>query len=311
MNDQKAPQKDHRWQSVFDYVPCEFLMKLAFSQKNHKPENLTKGQEELVNEIFRVCGEDTIQKLYEQFPGIEGTVWFYSHESKVFDELHIKRSISENIDDDLKAGIDPQIQKEPTLYRVDQLDNTVLFHFAAKDSAQNIRTGLGQRTRIEVVNEYVAVVHFSVPKLLIFGPYTTDRANAVAAKIGKTLELDVEFQCVKPKRGEGRFLYQALKSRLKAYLIDTKRLDTSGDYKTVALESREKHPDLEKVPNFRKQYLDSESLYDVLQFSISNPLGVSEKTHVKMGRPFGRFTFAPHTSLAAIYHFEKTLYAVL
>jgi hypothetical protein len=311
MNDQSAPQKDARWQSIFENVPSEFLTKLALAQEGYKPENLTKGQEDLVNEVFRVCDEQTIQELYEQFPGIEGAVWFYSQDNKFFDESHVRTSIKDNIDEDLEAGTEPEIQKEPTLYRVDQRERTVLFHFAARDSAQNIRTGLGQRTRVEVVNEYVAVIHFSDPKLLIFGPYTSDRANAVASRIGPTLELDVEFECLKPKRGEGRDLYQALKSKLKAYLIDTKRLDPSGDYKTVALESREKHPDLEQVPNFRKQYLEADSLYDVLQFSISNPVGVPETTHVKMGRPFGRFTFAPRTSLAAIFHFEKTLYAVL
>jgi hypothetical protein len=106
-------------------------------------------------------------------------------------------------------------------------------------------------------------------------------------------------------------LYNSLKTKLKAYLIDTKRLDPSGDYKTVALESRQRQPDLEQVSNFRKQYLEADSLYDVLQFSLSNPVGINETTHVKMGRPFGRFTFAARTSLAAIYHFEKTLYAVL
>jgi hypothetical protein len=311
MNDQQAPQKDHRWQAIFDNVPSEFLTKLAGAQKGYKPENLTKGQEELVNEIFRVCNEEIIQELYEQFPGLEGPVWFYEHDSKVFDESHVKRSIKENVDEDLQAGIKPEIQKEPTLYRCDMRGDTVMFHFAARDSAQNVRTGLDQTTRMEVVNEYVAVIHFSDPKLLIFGPYTAERTNAVASKIGTVLELDVDFACLKPKRGEGRSLYQALKSRLKAYLIDTKRLDPTGDYKTVALESRDRHPDLEEVPNFRKHYLEADSLYDVLEFTVSNPIGISERTHVKMGRPWGRFAFAPRTSLAAIYHFEKTLYAVL
>jgi hypothetical protein len=311
MNDLPAPPKDYRWQSVFENVPSEFLMRLAAAQKGHKPENLTKGQEELVDEIFRVCPEKTLQELYQQFPGIEGAAWFYSDGGKFFDEAHVRRGIKENVDDDLKEGIEPQIKKEPTLYRVDERDNTVLFHYAAQDSAQNIRTGLGKRTRVEVVNEYVAVIHFSDPKLLIFGPYTTERANSVASEVGPTLELDVEFECLKPKRGEGRSLYQSLKSKLKAYLIDTKRLDPSGDYATVALEARPKYPDLEQVPNFRKQYLEADSLYDVLQFTVSNPVGITETTHVKMGRPFGRFTFAARTSLAAIYHFEKTLYAVL
>lgn len=311
MNDQPAPQKDYRWQSVFDNVPSDFLIKLAAAQKDHKPENLTKGQEELVDEIFRVCPEAILQELYQQFPGIEGAVWFYADDRGVFDEAHVRRGIKENIDDDLRKGIEPQIQKEPTLYRADERENTVLFHYAAQDSAQNIRTGLGKRTRVEVVNEYVAVIHFSDPKLLIFGPYTTERANAVASRVGSTLELDVEFECLKPKRGEGRSMYETLKSKLKAYLIDTKRLDPSGDYATVALEARTKYPDLEQVPNFRKQYLDADSLYDVLKFTISNPVGIRETTQVKIGRPFGRFTFPVRTSLAAIYHFEKTLYAVL
>ena len=161
------------------------------------------------------------------------------------------------------------------------------------------------------MNEYVAVIHFSEPKLLVLGPYATEKANAVASQVGTTLQLDVEFECLKPKRGGGRDMYQALKSELRAYLIDTKRLDPSGDYQTVALEARPKYPDLEQVTHFRKQYLAADSLYDVLQFTVSNPLGIPETTHVKMGRPFGRFTFAARTSLAAIYHFEKTLYAVL
>jgi len=311
MNDQQAPPKDHRWQSVFDNVPSEFLMRLAVAQKGHKPEKLTKGQEDLVDEIFRVCHEKIVQELYQQFPGIEGPAWFYSDEGKLFDEAHVRRGIKENIDDEFKEGIEPTVKKEPTLYRVDERANTVLFHYAAQDSAQNVRTGLGKRTRVPVVNEYTAVIHFSDPKLLIFGPYTTERANAVASEVGTTLELDVEFECLKPKRGEGRSMYQSLKSKLKAYLIDTKRLDPSGDYATVALEARPKYPDLEQVPNFRKQYLEADSLYDVLQFTVSNPVGIPETTHVKMGRPFGRFTFAARTSLAAIYHFEKTLYAVL
>lgn len=304
------PKRDSRWQSIFDNVPSDFLLNLAKTRKDYKLENLTKGQEALVDEIFRVCDQKTLDSLYEQFLGTDGAIWYYAPTGTITKEA-LFDAIGHHISSELLAGIEPALGHEPSLYRVEKRHSVFVFCFAARDSIQHIRTGLGERTTVEGLSLYTAVLHFSSPRMAIMGPYTTERANAVAAKLQDSLKSDVAWECVKPKRGERRKFYDSMKAALNANLIETKRYDPSGDYETVALEARSKHPDLEDVSSFREQYLNADSVYDVLEFRVANPVGIDETTHVKFGSPFGRFSFRTRTSLAAIYHFEKSLYGVL
>ncbi len=305
------PTRDHRWQSIFDNVPSDFLLRLATTRKGYKPENLTKGQEVLVDEIFRICDTKILDLLYAQFTGLEGPVWYYTPSSSVTRKSIMDSVKVVNLNSILQDGQTPDIGHKPELYGIEERPDAILFHFAAKDSVQNIRTGLRERTTVEVLNLYTSVLHFSDPRLVLIGPYTAEKANAVTAELQESLQLSVAWELVKAKRGERRSFYDSVKAALKANLIETKRHDPSGDYETVALEARSKHPDLEKVPAFRKQYLDADSVYDVLEFVFANPVGIDETTHAKFGSPFGRFSFRARTSLAAVYHFEQIVYGVL
>jgi hypothetical protein len=310
-NAQNTPKRDHRWQSIFENVPSDLLSNLAKTRKGYKLENLTKGQEALVDEVFRVCDSKTLDLLYAQFSGLDGPVWYYVPKSHITKRAAMDAMRKNTYPSLPQDGVEPDIGPKPLLYRVEERTDAVLFHFAAKDTVQNIRTGFEKRTTIEVMNLYTAVLHFSDPRLVVVGPYTAEKANAVVAEFQENIKPEVAWECVKAKRGLRRAFYDALKAALKANLIDTKRHDPSGDYETVALESRMKHPDLENVPSFRKQYLDADSIYDVLEFRFANPIGLEEKTHVKFGSPAGRFSFRARTSLAAIYHFETLVYGVL
>lgn len=281
------------------------------NRKGYKPENLTKGQEVLVDEIFRICDAETLDLLYSQFTGLEGPVWYYTPSSSVTRKSVMDSMKAVNLNTTLQNGQTSDIGRKPEMYRIEARSDAILFHFAAKDSVQNIRTGLRERTPVEVLNLYTSVLHFSDPRLVLVGPYTAEKANAVTAVLQESLQLNVAWELAKGMRGEKRSFYDSVKAALKANLIETKRHDPSGDYETVALESRSKYPDLEKVPAFRKQYLDADSVYDVLEFVFANPIGIDEATHVKFGSPFGRFNFRARTSLAAIYHFEQIVYGVL
>ncbi len=306
----QAKNRDPRWQRIFDNVPSDFLLSLVRSNPKHKLENLTKGHEVMVDEIFRICTSTTIDLLCEQFPGLEGMVWFFKPEAQL-SKKQVNDAAAKVMTPALRDGTQPQLGREPRLYKAKQGQHSIDFEFAAKDAVQHLRTGFDQRMDVEVINFYRAIIHFSEPRLIVFGPYTGERANAVAVELSKILKLDAEVTYLKAKRGEGKGFYRTLKTALGANLIETKRHDPSGDYETVALEARHQQPDLEKVPSFQKRYLQADSVYDVLQFDCDNPVGIKETSHVKFGRPFGRFNFRARTSLAAIRHFEETLYDVL
>jgi len=310
MSDTTPPSgRTPQWQSVFDNVPPDFLMELVKIQKHYKLENLTKGRESLVDEVFRVCDKKTLDSLSEQFIGLEGPVWYYRPKADLTkDEL--LRSVRANVTSALSDGLQPSLGQKPTLYKVEHRGSTYLFRFAAKDQVKQIRVGFTESATIEGVSFYTSVLHFSNPQLVIVGPFTSEKANAVASEFQESLKSDVAWECAKPKRGKRRSFYSAMKSALRANLADTRRHDPMGDYETIAMEARSKQPDIEKVPSFHK-YVDAESIYDVLEFKFMNPVGIPEKTHVKFGSPFGRFSFRTRTSLAAIRHFETILYAVL
>jgi hypothetical protein len=303
-----AAQRDSRWQAVLENVPLDFLANLAKAHRGHKLENLTKGHESLVNEIFRLYDGAQIDLLLEQFPGVDGPIWFYRSEEKLTPEVARSRLNTILSTPVTKSRL---LDRTPSLFNVDVRGNGFFFRYAARDRVQNLSVGLNERERIETVNYYTALLHFSDPKLIVVGPYTSERAKAVSAQWQSDVLLGIEWVCLKPNRGEGKDFYHKLKASLKADLIDTRRHDPAGDYETVAMESRPGKPDLETVGNFKKAYFDAEFVYNVLRFSVPNPIGIIEQTHVKFGRPFGRFSFKSRTSVAAFKHFEKVLNDVI
>lgn len=55
-----VPQPDGRRQTILSNVLAGFLFDLATAQKGYKLENLTKGHDSIVDEVFRVCSNGTI-----------------------------------------------------------------------------------------------------------------------------------------------------------------------------------------------------------------------------------------------------------
>lgn len=304
--------KDPRRKRILENVPIEILTALARSYKAHKLENLTKGEETLLDEVFRLAGESTIQTLLEEFPGPDNFhVWFFRNDNDRTTN-QMTRAIDTHTTRELREGVNPtQIGTEPILYHIEEAGDATIFRLAAQDSTQRISTGFGEKTEIAVVNFYTGAFHKNDGSVLIFGPYASSKARSLADELDSTLELKGRWVLVKPKRGKSRELYEQLKHALDASLIETKRLDPSGDYQTVALEARQRHPDLESVPSFRKQYLHAESIYDILEFKCENGLGIDETSHVRFGRPHGRFSFKPRTSMSVIYYFKKHLRELL
>jgi len=170
--------RDYRWQRIFDNVPSEFLTNLAKSRKGHKLENLTKGQEVLVDEVFRVCDSKMLTSLYEQFVGLNGPVWYYAPESRITRKA-VSDAVHQNVEARL-ANVGTAITgRTPQLYRVDSQTDSILFQFSAVYGVQNIRTGLSEHTKVEVLNEYTSIVHFSDPRMIVVGPYTSEKAASV------------------------------------------------------------------------------------------------------------------------------------
>lgn len=292
-------------------VPRDILVDVAKQQRGHKVEELYKDTEDLVNEVLRVCTADTIRLLYEEFPSFDNlAVWFYETEGpETKQEL---RSITEKrVSSSLREGRVPKLGEQPTLYRVDSLSNGFIFRYAAADAMQKLSLTFGKEEPVRLVNYYSAVFHFGGACLLVVAPYAASKALEVAHEILTFLRIESAWTLLKPGRGRSKEFYNKIKKGLHAFLVETKRHDPSGNYKTIALEARHKEPDLERVSDFKKNYLHADSYWDVLQFTCKNQLGLSETARVKFGYPFGRFSFRSGTSLSAILYFASKLRGVL
>lgn len=302
-------KRDVHWQRVFLNVPAEVLRDLAKSTPEHRLEKLYKDKEILVDEVFRVCSAQILRTLEEEFPGPDNfCVWFYH--SDIGDASMV--SSLRKLDGKLKQGIKPNLEAVPKIYRVEEFSDRTIFRLAAKDTEQQLSTGFDEKTTVELVNYYTVVLERTKSfTLLVFGPYAKQKAKAVSSATAGGLNIVEGWQLLTPKRGQSRDFYEKLKRALKAFLIETKRHDPTGNYETVALESKHGKPDLEDVPNFQKNYAAADSYYDVLQFTCTNRLGLKETTHVKFGYPHGRFAFRTDTSLSAVLHFENKVRGLL
>lgn len=201
--------------------------------------------------------------------------------------------------------------EEPQLHKAEELSNAVVFRYAARDTKQNLPTSFGGKEPIWLVNYYSVVLHYSDVRALVCGTYAAGKARRVLDQMDSWLGLTGKWFLLKPGRGKSRDFYNKIKRELNAYLIETKRHDPAGNYKTVALQARDRNPNLEQVANFRRDYLHADSYYDVLEYKCKNRLGLQETTWVKFGQPFGRFTFKSETSMSAMHFFGEKLSEVL
>jgi hypothetical protein len=302
-----SPTSDPRFSRILQNVPREVLTQVA-SARAHKPEALTKDKETLVTEVFRICSNHVLDTLFSEYPGPSAfSAWFFGPADDGLTTATVKRAFQS-----VQRKAVSALNEEPQLYDFEDGQNGRVFRFAAKDSAQNLRTDFGESERIEIVNYYTVVIHFSTPKFVVFGPYAKGKAVAVMNAVDSVLSIGGnQWSLLAPPRGGGREFYNKVKKALKAFLIETKRHDPSGNYKTIAWQAREKYPDLEDVPDFKNKYLHADSMYDVLEFNCKNSLSLAETTHVKFGYPFGRFNFKAQTSLSAMIYFEDTIRGIL
>lgn len=297
---------------LLNHVPAEIMRDLAKTKPQHSVKKLYENKETLVEEVSRLCDSKTIQALCDEFPVTDNlAVWFFTPR-KGFDKKHLTSKVKTQISAALRDGITPSdVGDQPELYRVEEKTDLFIFRYVAKDQAQNLALSFGAKTRIAILNYYSALVHFSEPYVLLFGPYATGKAEAVVNEMNSKLDLNEEWSLTRPERGMSRDLYNKIKKRLHANLVETKRHDPKGNYQTVALQSKHRQPDLEKVSDFQGKYLHADSYYDILEYTCTNALGLSESVHVKFGHPFGRFTFRTGTTLSAIIYFESNLKVIM
>lgn len=304
-------KRDAGWKHISAYAPVEALRGLAKKQRGYKIENLYQDEETLVDEVFRVCDPKTIQILREEFPVIENHIaWFFRSERQI-DRSKVEAVFKDAATSALLEGIVPQLGDRPALYKIEKLSKAFLFRFAASDSTQTLPVSFGEKTTVPLINYYSVYLHYGAVHAVVFGPYAFWKAVNVVRTLESALMLPEAWRLMKPARGASRDFYTKIKRKLEACLVETKRHDPSGDYKTITLQARDGRPDLEGVPHFRSHYLHADSHYDVLQYRCTNALGLSETTHAKFGRPFGRFAFRAGTSVSAMLHFEANVRELL
>lgn len=305
------PKNELLRKRILENVSTEILIELAKQQEGHKASEFYKDKETLVDEVFRLCSAKTLEILSEEFPGPSNfTAWLYRPASSLTSS-QVSVSLSRTVNDELRNGLKPTLSEEPVLFRVEGSSHTAVFRFVAADQEQNLRISFGEKETVRLLSYYDGILHFSDVVAVVFGPFASRKADQIVQEVDSFLGLNGQWSQAKPNRGESREFYRRIKKTLKALLIETKRHDPAGNYKTVALEARNRHPDLEQVPDFKKHYFDADSYYDVLQFTFKNKLGLLEVTHVKFGRPMGRFTFKQGTSLSAILYFESKVRELL
>jgi len=303
--------RDERWHRILEHAPVETLIEILKNQPKHSASTLAKGTEAIVDEIFRLCDQETIRTLYEEFPGPENfATWFYRQTATVTKET-VLAAVKRKATPELRSGTKPNPTDEPSIYKIEQSGSSIQLRYVAKDRTQNLATDFDEISPIKVLSFYQCVFHFSSVVGIIFGPYSSTKADAVMLDGDQFLGLGAQWQLLKPQRGRSREFYRSAKGAVGGLLIATKRHDPSGDYKTITLEARQKQPDLEDVPDFKKRYLNAASYYDVIQFTLKNRLGLQETSHVRFGRPFGRFTFKAGTSLSAIMYFQAKISGLL
>jgi hypothetical protein len=304
-------KRDHKWERILANAPRELLVDLAKKQPGHLVSEFSKEMEFVVDEVFRVCDAAVVQTLYEEFPGPHNfATWFYQPSARVT-KKEVQNAVQKRDSLQLANGLKPEITNEPQIYRVESAKSTVLLRYVAADRNQRLEVEFGETETFRILSYYDCLFHFSEVVGLIFGPSGSHKADQVITEGDSHLRLNGKWELLKPGRGKSREFYQSAKEALGGLLIETKRHDPSGNYRTITLEARTKQPDLEQVPHFQKNYLDADSYYDVLEYRCKNKLGLFETTHVRFGRPFGRFTFKHGSSLSAILHFQEKISALL
>jgi len=304
-------ERDARWRRIFENVPSEPLIALAKKCPGHSLEKLYQDQEARVDEVLRVCDPETIAKIYEEFPGpFNYVAWLFTSDSSLT-KSDFDRAMKKAVGDELLTGIRPKVEEKPKVYKVESFTSGAMFRCVASDREEHLPVSFLEDESIKVLSYYDAVLHFSRFEAVLFGPYSATRAEKVLQELDSFLGISSRWTLLKPGTGQSRNFYKALKKKLGGLLVETKRHDPTGDYRTITLEARDKHPDLEEVPDFKKYYIDADSDFDMLEFRCKNSLGFTESVRVKFGRPHGRFTFGPNPSQSAIRYFQSTVSELL
>jgi len=306
-----AMKKDASWKAIAGNIPPEALRALAKKHPGHAPEKLFKDIETLVDEVHRVCPPRILTALHEEYCDKENFVcWFFLPEGRNLKEL--LRCQKEKATKALLAGISPEFAGEkPTLYQIQRLGKTSLFRYAARDGHAYLRVSFRDKRHVPYVNQYLVILHPENETLIVCGPTAAYKAVNLVDELSSFCRVDVDWSPCKPGRGKSREFYTALKRELRAYLVETKRDDPSGKYRTLTLESHPGKRDLERVDDFREKYLHADSYYDVLEFRHRNRLGLIETTNVKFGRIYGKFQFKAGTSLSTMRYFVRAVNEIL
>ncbi len=304
-------RRDEKWERILIHAPRELLVALAKKQPGHRPSEFSKDSEALLDEVFRVCDRKTIETLYEEFPGPQNfSTWFYKPRATLT-KTEVEQAAKKHLVANVSDGVKIQASSELQIYKYEASSSNVVLRYVAADRNQRLSVEFGETQIFRVVSYYDCLFHFSDVVAFVFGPSGSHKSEQIMSAADSRLDLKGSWELLRPKRGESREFYNKIKKSIKGLLIETKRDDPGGDYKTITLESKHKRPDLEQVANFQKYYLHADSYYDVLEYSCKDGFGLLETTNVRFGRPFGRFTFKNGTSLTAISYFQDEISALL
>jgi len=296
---------------ILRQVPDNILINLAKRVPGHSLPKLLEDQDARIEEFLRVCDKNVVDKVIAEYPGPSNlTAWLFTANNEI-SEAKFESALKSHVAEDLLSGIKLKGTEDPKVFRVDILGSSTIFRCAALDREANVPAGFLEIESVPLFSYYDAVLHFSQFEAIVFGPYSGYRAVKVLNELDNFLGINSDWQLLKPGIGKSREFYTAIKAKTSGNLAETKRDDPAGDYRAVTFEARDKYPDIEQVPGFKKGYFAADSLFDVLEFTYKNSLNFTEQVRVKFGRPHGRFIFGPNPSLSAIRYFQSKVRELL
>lgn len=296
---------------ILRQVPDHVFINLAKKVPGHSLPKLLQDPDARIEEFLRVCDKSVVEKVIAEYPGPSNfTAWLFTSNNET-SEVKFESALKSHVTSNLLNGIKLQGAEDPKVFRVDILGSFTMFRCAALDREANVPAGFLEIESVPLFSYYDVVLHFSQLEAIVFGPFSGYRAAKSLNEVDNLLGINSDWQLLKPGIGKSRELYSALKAKISGNLAETKRDDPAGDYRAVTFEARDKFPDIEQVPGFKKSYFAADSLFDVLEFSCKNSLNLTERVRVKFGRPHGRFTFGPNPSLSAIRYFQSKVRELL
>jgi hypothetical protein len=100
-------------------VPPEILRALAKRSPGYSAQKAYGSQETLVEEIFRLLDQTTIETLCNEFPGSESFATWFFDSTDALSKSDFSRKLNSMDTALLRRGPSPDIEAEPQLYKME------------------------------------------------------------------------------------------------------------------------------------------------------------------------------------------------